>query len=750
MHYLEHETEVKFYDGFLEKSQDWQWFIDEIEQNYKIDITNSWENFVNKSYSARDVLSYFVKILQVCNKEWNFKNAIFKEIWEISKYFLGSITLNDCKGQLNTKDSKILLLCVWITKLINSDNGCDFLFNIGILREKNYFQIIKINSIIACEKEILEYIRELELDDMEKAVNCLCDNINGIEHSCSENYFKELETVFMSYTAFSFNSKKTELYSTWQERYLLDMLRIQIDEKKIIPEVTFKNGTTIPDIELWTVDIINCMKNFFNHKTANFILDTVLYIKYNTAPCDDTILEHINLLLNEINKGTSFASILRSSSCKIFSLLFKERLTTNISSHPTYIALMKAFQACREPMLIENMKTLSLPISKSQNVSLKNYYANRYKEIDNVNKREDFLSYIEDEGVTKLIDTLYFEKTKEKFDTYITEFNDILVSTIFYEYMLFLLKVNSNSQNVDKRLVASEMIRVQKLWQEVYFKKQSNHLSVFKQEISIPTAEIDKFNIQLLNNPLLLSRYVISCDEDEILKSMETASENVLINMVTKMSLTPIYPIKQTIDVNNHEIDKTYLEIINNIIETKRYKFLNILDDVEYLSAMHEEISRKASIFISYFYKTDELYNLLKSNIELELIPYNDKTTLAILTQLFPILEQKIRELSMLLNIFPFKKTVDSFMLANDPSSLLRELILLVYEQQKSVKNIPDLLFVYNMMYSGNSCNIRNECMHGRKYLSGDNLKFAFKITMFSLYMVIYRINTIKENSSKK
>ncbi len=750
MYYLEHETEVKFYDGFLEKSQDWQWFIDEIEQNYKIDITNSWENFINKSYSARDVLSYFVKILQVCDKEWNFKNAIFKEIWEISKYFLGSITLNECKKQLNIKDSKIFLLCVWITKLINSDNGYDFLFNIGILREKNYFQIAKINSIIACEKEILEYIQELGLGDIEKAVNCLCDNINGIEHSYSENYFKELETVFMSYTAFSFNSKKAELYSTWQERYLLDMLRIQIDGKKIIPEITFKNGTTIPDIELWSVDIINCMKTFFNNKTANFILDTVLYIKHNITPCDDTILEHINLLLNEINKGTSFTMILRSSSCKVFSLLFKERLTTNISSHPTYIALMKAFQACSEPMLIENMQTLSLPISKSQNVSLKNYYANRYKEIDNVNKREEFLSYIEDESVTKLIDTIYFEKVKEKFNNYVTEFNDILVSTIFYEYMLFLLKVNSNSHNVDKRIVSSEMIRVQKLWQEVYFKKQSEHLSVFKQEISIPTEEIDEFNIQLLNNPLLLSQYIISCDEEEILKSMEIVSENVLINMVTKMSLTPIYPIKETIDVDSHEIDKTFLEIINNIIETKRYKFLNILDDVEYLNAIHEAISRKANMLISFFYKTDELYNLVKSNIKIELIPYEDKITLATLTQFFPILEQKIREMSMLLNIFPFKKTVDSFMLANDPSSLLRELILLVYEQQKSFKNIPDLLFVYNMMYNGNSCNIRNECMHGRKYLSGNELKFALKITMFALYMVIYRINLIKENTSKE
>ena len=84
----------------------------------------------------------------------------------------------------------------------------------------------------------------------------------------------------------------------------------------------------------------------------------------------------------------------------------------------------------------------------------------------------------------------------------------------------------------------------------------------------------------------------------------------------------------------------------------------------------------------------------------------------------------------------------------NDPSSLLRELLIMVFDEQHSFENVPDLMFVYNIMYNGNSCNVRNECIHGRDYLSGGQLRFAFRATLFAIHMVEFRINTIKENVS--
>ena len=99
-----------------------------------------------------------------------------------------------------------------------------------------------------------------------------------------------------------------------------------------------------------------------------------------------------------------------------------------------------------------------------------------------------------------------------------------------------------------------------------------------------------------------------------------------------------------------------------------------------------------------------------------------------------------------MVGVVPFKENIKDFAKFKDSSSVLREIILDVKNESGSFENIPDLLFVYNCMYNGNSINVRNDCMHGRNYLSDGQLRFAFKITLISLYMIVYRLNCIMQN----
>ena len=48
-------------------------------------------------------------------------------------------------------------------------------------------------------------------------------------------------------------------------------------------------------------------------------------------------------------------------------------------------------------------------------------------------------------------------------------------------------------------------------------------------------------------------------------------------------------------------------------------------------------------------------------------------------------------------------------------------------------------------MYNGTSFNIRNELVHGREYVEEGGLKFAFKTTLLSIYMIDFRIRCIRE-----
>lgn len=114
-------------------------------------------------------------------------------------------------------------------------------------------------------------------------------------------------------------------------------------------------------------------------------------------------------------------------------------------------------------------------------------------------------------------------------------------------------------------------------------------------------------------------------------------------------------------------------------------------------------------------------------------------------SELFPLLEMKIRELAYLLGIVPFKEDVKEFMKYKDPSTLLRIMLKDAYGITDSFESVSDLLFVYNFMYNGTSFNIRNELVHGREYIEEGGLKFAFKITLLLIYMIDYRIRCICE-----
>ena len=187
-----------------------------------------------------------------------------------------------------------------------------------------------------------------------------------------------------------------------------------------------------------------------------------------------------------------------------------------------------------------------------------------------------------------------------------------------------------------------------------------------------------------------------------------------------------------------------------NYYNSKNIKLLNVLETNIYVRAIHEKYIENAIVNTGTFYKDKELYNIISSKqLKYKIIPYTEDITLAHITQLFPMIEFQIRELGKLLNIVPFKLSEKEFMKFKDPSSILREILLDVYRQLGSYENVSDLLFVYHFLYNGNSLNIRNECIHGRKYTKRNDLKFAFKIVLFSLYMIVNRIEIINENMKK-
>ena len=305
-------------------------------------------------------------------------------------------------------------------------------------------------------------------------------------------------------------------------------------------------------------------------------------------------------------------------------------------------------------------------------------------------------------------------------------------------------------KSINHKKIQLDMINAQEYWNKKVYKEQLNNLHYYSTTTEIASGDVKKYNELLLDNPVMIAKFCIPTSDEELLNSMINLSKNPLLHMVRRISLNSFYPIEEkTVKFEHHEVDKMLGEQIDRILKDSGYKLLNKIDSKSFVSYYHKELERRANINSSFIENDDKIYDYINKHTDLELLPFvKDKIMLGHITQLFPVLEYIIRELGKFFWVFPFKEKADEFMKYKDPSSILREILALVFEETGSFENVPDLLFVYHYMYNSYSLNVRNECIHGRDYTEGDRLKLGFKITLLSIYMIMFRIRIIEERLS--
>ena len=82
--YLDHKDEVRYVDGLLANSQEWNWFIELLESNYDFEDINDWPAF--RGSHLNQVFVKCIKVLEVYKGELSVKNRILEEIVIIAKY----------------------------------------------------------------------------------------------------------------------------------------------------------------------------------------------------------------------------------------------------------------------------------------------------------------------------------------------------------------------------------------------------------------------------------------------------------------------------------------------------------------------------------------------------------------------------------------------------------------------------------------------------------------------------------------
>lgn len=748
--YLEHQVEVQFIDNILVKNQEWQWFIDCIEENFDLNDISAYSEFQTRYNPLRTVLGKLIRIVEVSDKVWLFKNGVLEDYYRIARFSFGATTVEECKVSISTNIGKILFVIIWLTRIENADNATEYIDDLRFLKLNNLFHAIRMESFDAEKDNIIEYLETISVEGFEAPKKCIVDNLLHVSYGVTDGFIEKHKENFMSPNAFSFQSIEREPFLTWEEDTLLDMISISVEKGGKITPIYAKGNVIVPDYRVWTSEVIKQIKSFFNNANVDFVVESIDFLINGIVP-DKIVIDRHCEMLDELLQEQNEFDIYTSSTYIIIALLFSKRQMHKGEYDEAVLNLIKDIQKIKSITLLLKLREDGFPLSSDQRNSVKQYIADQYKSIEQVDNVHELIAFLRNDDIAKEITQPYYDMIMPKFLLMLDNPRHQLVPILFYTVMLFLIKLNQTNQKVDKRIVKRDMIELQEFWQYGVFEEQCKNLQEFEVKTSIETKNVAALNKAILENPILLARQCMIPHIDEMINKLMKISENPVVYMISRMILSPIYPYGgDVINYDKHDIDAILKAQIDSIKSQYGYKFLNNLETEQYVIAVHEAYRTNAEILISMFKEDKKLYSILEEQLEAKLLPFSVDLQLGHLTQLFPHMEVQIRKLGKMFGIVPFKEKTDEFMKFKDSSSVLRGLLEDIYQELGSFENVPDLLFVYHFMYNGNSLNIRNECLHGRDYLSGNRLAFAFRVTLLALYMVVYRIKAIENNTENE
>ena len=186
--------------------------------------------------------------------------------------------------------------------------------------------------------------------------------------------------------------------------------------------------------------------------------------------------------------------------------------------------------------------------------------------------------------------------------------------------------------------------------------------------------------------------------------------------------------------------------MLEKLHNDNRYKFRNSFSIEKHMSGLYQSIKEQFQVYFSLFNETERLYNIvIKENPKYKLIEYSKELSLAHLTQLFPIVENKIREVGELFGIASICENKDKYYKLKEPSSVLTKIIQLLYDEIGKISYVSDYIFIHFALFAENGLGIRNECIHGNGYNTEEkDIVFAIKVTLFCLHLLEYRMQLIR------
>ena len=736
--YIEHKIRAKVVDQLLNGQSDLSWFADYLSDNFDfVDIT-SWSEF---AYLRNRLFDAFLLILRITKQKAMCKteNIIVNDMFEVSRYYYGITTLAETRDLINSSFGSLLLLSVCITKMINADNNRTDIINNSIFMLRNTWNLYSINSIVENKEIIEDFANNFNVEGFDIIRSTLFDNIDKKLYSSNPSFINLVKTK-TNYNSFYYQRIESEGIPTWEEQYLLDMFNVSLKNHLIHPFMTTA-ASSIPDITSWTIDRLNHMIDYFNNEIVTTIIDTVKFYLYDNDPIIMTVNSHCLWLLEALD-SEDIDKVLQSSSLDFISRVIAKKKSRQFVKTDYYSTLMKKLHAITNANEILLLEHRGIPISSNQKDIIKEYYFDNIRSISNLSSISKLDHYCQHLDYCKYMDDGLLDELHEQFLELIIKYpTDQMVSSLFYYYLVFLMKVRTENSNINHLNVEQTLIEIQTIWQEEYYDIAARQLNEMAFSQKIPKEAIDEIANEVYSNPIALASGIIMARDNDLCNALEIISETPLRVLFKRIRLNKYYPeLEDDVDYEKHDINGMLRDLITRILKEYEHRFMNNLEVDKYVVGILDRYKENL-LFVTSFIDEEKLYENLSEKFDL--IPYSSSLKLAHVVQLFPLLETIIGKFAKYFGIFPFKMNSNNFMSHKDPSSILREMIRILYKETGSFEVMPELIFVYNFLYNSSSLNIRNECIHARAYQQARDLHLALKVSLLSIKMLDFRFEKV-------
>ena len=227
----------------------------------------------------------------------------------------------------------------------------------------------------------------------------------------------------------------------------------------------------------------------------------------------------------------------------------------------------------------------------------------------------------------------------------------------------------------------NRLIENTKLYKKI-IKNAELCLNKYESKVQIPDEILKKLSNQLNEFPVKLIERAIPLTQIQIFNSMCQHSDFSFIDLVDVVAIEDEGMYNKSQLKKLSEVDRKILTIIEKII--KLDKGIN-LDQVKgsevYLRYYFEDINYKMKFYFT-FISLNSLYKVVQSKVQQDnklnfsMIDLDGNIQIAHITQLFPMIEMKIRRLGEKKGIFPQKELDTSQISFKDPSSILIHIIV--------------------------------------------------------------------------